>query len=195
METRSAIDFETSRFQNASVGRIADRGGVLRRSRRQLPQQVVRERVLREHGRLDFLICNACPPILPLRLEPDAMGRIAAYINQAISLTLAPLAEFLELLDRSDGCVVIVSSAAVEHPVREWPHYLAAKQAVEALGCVASLQYPRVRTLIVRPPKLLTGMTNTPIGRLGASSPGLTANRIATRLEDPLEPGKTEILG
>jgi NADP-dependent 3-hydroxy acid dehydrogenase YdfG len=100
----------------------------------------------------------------------------------------------LELLNRSDGCVVIISSAAVENPVREWPHYVAAKRAVEALGCVASLQYPRVRTLIVRPQKLLTTLTNTPMGRLGAASPGLLANRIAARLEDPLEPGKTEIL-
>jgi hypothetical protein len=59
---------------------------------------------------------------------------------------------------------------------------------------VASLQYPRVRTLIVRPPKLLTAMTNTPLGRLGAASPQVFANRIASRLEGPLEPGKTEIL-
>jgi hypothetical protein len=57
------------------------------------------------------------------------------------------------------------------------------------------MQYRRVRTLIVRPPKLLTTLTNTPLGRLGAASPALLANRIAARLEDPLEPGKTEILG
>jgi len=153
------------------------------------------ERVSREHGRLDFLICNACPPILPLRLEPNAAGRIAAYINLAVSLTLAPLCEFLELLNSSEGCAVIISSAAVERPVREWPHYVAAKQAVEALARVASLQYPSIRTLIVRPQKLLTTMTNTPMGRLRAASPGQLANRIAARLEDPLKPGETEILG
>jgi hypothetical protein len=38
-------------------------------------------------------------------------------------------------------------------------------------------------------------MTNTPLGRLNAVSPGLIANRIAARLEDPMEPGTTEILG
>ena len=143
---------------------------------------------------MDFLICNASPPVLPLRLEPNAAGRISAYIDLAVSLILTPLSEFLELLNRSDGCVVIISSAAVESPVREWPQYVAAKQAVEALGFVAALQYPRVRTLVVRPQKLLTSMTNTPMGRLGAASPGFLANRIAARLEEPLEPGKTEIL-
>jgi NAD(P)-dependent dehydrogenase (short-subunit alcohol dehydrogenase family) len=154
----------------------------------------LRERISREHARLDFLICNAFPAFLPLRLEPNATGRIGAYIQQAVSLTLTPLCEFLELLDRSNGCAVIISSIIVEHAEREFPHYIAAKRAVEALACVASLQYPRVCTLIVRPPKLLTSMTNTPMGRIGAASPGLFANRIAARLEDPLEPGKTEIL-
>ena len=132
--------------------------------------------------------------ILPLQLEPNSAGRIAAYIQEAVPLTLAPLCEFLQLLNQSDGCAVVVSSDAAEHPVREWPHYVAAKRAVEALACVASLQYPRVGTLIVRPLKLFTAMTNTPMGRLGAASPGLLANRIAERLELSLEPGKTEIL-
>jgi NAD(P)-dependent dehydrogenase (short-subunit alcohol dehydrogenase family)/acyl dehydratase len=154
----------------------------------------LRERVSREQDRLDFLICNACPPVLPLRLEPNATGRIGAYIDLAVSLTLAPLSEFLGLLNRSDGCAVIISSVFVEHPVKEFPHYIAAKQAVEMLGRVASLQYRRVRTLIVRPQKLLTAMTNTPLGRLDAASPALIANKIAARLEDPLEPGTTEIL-
>jgi NAD(P)-dependent dehydrogenase (short-subunit alcohol dehydrogenase family) len=154
----------------------------------------LRERVLKEHGCLDFLICNACPPLLPLLLEPEAAERIGAYINAAVSLTLAPLSEFLDLLNRSGGCAVIISSTVVESPVREWPHYVAAKRAVEALAGVAALQYPRVRTLIVRPKKLLTALTNTPLGRLGAASPGPLANRIAARLEYPMDPGTVEIL-
>ncbi len=154
----------------------------------------LRQRVTKEFSRLDFLICNACPPVLPLVLESNAAERIKEYVEEAVSLTLAPLCEFLELLNRSEGCAVIISSAYVEHPVAEFPHYIAAKRAVEALACVASLQYPRVSTLIVRPPKLLTAMTNTPIGKLGAASPGLFAGRIAARLETPLAPGKTEIL-
>ena len=190
LELRGAVVYGIARSADAGdlarteVGDAADAADLRR----------LRARLLRDRGRLDFLICNACPPILPLRLEPNAVGRIGAYINSAVSLTLAPLAEFLELLNRSDGCAVIVSSAAVEHPVREWPHYIAAKNAVEMLARVASLQYRRVSTLIVRPQKLLTAMTNTPLGRLDAVSPGLVANRIAARLEHPLDPGHTEIL-
>lgn len=191
LELRGAAVYGMARSANAGelsrteIGDAADPEALRR----------LRGRVLREHGRLDFLICNACPPVLPLRLEPNAVGRIGAYIDLAVSLTLAPLSEFLELLNRSDGCAVIISSVFVEHPVKDFPHYVAAKQAVEMLGRVASLQYRRVRTLIVRPQKLLTAMTNTPLGRLDAASPGLIANRIAARLEDPLEPGMTEIIG
>lgn len=191
LESRGAAVYGMARSAKAGalsrteVGDAADPAALRR----------LQERVLREHGRLDFLICNVCPPVLPLRLEPNASGRIRTYIDLAVSLTLAPLSEFLELLNLSDGCVVIVSSVFVEHPVKEFPHYVAAKQAVEMLGRVACLQYRRVRTLIVRAPKLLTAMTNTPLGRLDAASPGLIANRIATRLEGPLEPGITEILG
>ena len=190
LESRGAAVYGMSRSEETEqsrteVGDAADPEALRR----------LRERVLKEHGHLDFLICNACPPVLPLRLEPNAVDRIGAYIELAVSLTLAPLSEFLDLLNRSDGCAVIISSVFVQHPVKEFPHYVAAKQAVEMLGRVASLQYRRVRTLIVRPQKLLTAMTNTPLGRLDAASPGLIANRIAGRLEDPLEPGLTEILG
>jgi NAD(P)-dependent dehydrogenase (short-subunit alcohol dehydrogenase family)/acyl dehydratase len=191
LELRGAAVYGMARSEHSGelarteVGDAADPEALLR----------LRQRVLREHDRLDFLICNACPPALPLRLEPNAARRIGAYIDQAVSLTLAPLAEFLELLNRSDGCAVIISSVFVEHPVKEFPHYIAAKQAVEMLARVASLQYRRVSTLVVRPPKLLTAMTNTPLGRIRAVSPGLIANRIAVRLENPLEPGKTEIFG
>lgn len=145
----------------------------------------LRERVEHESGRLDFLVCNASPPIPSLRLEPNAAERIARYVDEVVRLTLTPLTEFLDLLNQSAGCVVIVSSTAVEQPVREWPHYVAAKHAIEALGRVAVMQYPKVRTLIVRPSKLLTSLTNTPMGRRGAARPAKMARRIAEQLENP----------
>ncbi len=190
LEQRGAVVYGIARstdgtdMQRLEVGDAADPETLSR----------LRARILQEHGRLDLLVCNAFPSVLPLRLEPNGVERIGAYIERATALTLAPLCEFLEVLNQSSGCALIVSSSAVEQPVKEWPHYIAAKRAVEGLAEVASLQHTRVATLIVRPPKLLTAMTNTPMGRLGAISPAMIANRIATRLEAPLEPGKTEIL-
>ncbi len=154
----------------------------------------VRDRVTTAHGRLDILVCNAFPAIPAFRLELAALSRIEAYLSRATALVLAPLCAFLELLNESDGCAVVISSMAVEEPVREWPHYVAAKRAIEAFANIAPLQYPRTSALIVRPERLLTEMTNTPMGRRNAVAPARMANEMIERLQNPLRPGSTEIL-
>jgi NAD(P)-dependent dehydrogenase (short-subunit alcohol dehydrogenase family) len=149
---------------------------------------------IEQAGTLDFLVCNAFPALLPLRLEPNGFSRISGYVTQATNLVLAPLCAFLEVLNKSAGCAVIVSSVAVEQPVREWPHYIAAKSAIEALAHVAAMQYPRVSLLIVRPERLLTEMTNTPMGRQNALPPEQFAATVVERLKHPMRPGAVEIL-
>ncbi len=151
------------------------------------------KKVVEKFGRLDFLICNAFPPIPALRLEVNALERIEAYISHSVSLVLTPLCTLLPLLSQSNGCAVIISSSAVEKPVREWPHYTAAKSAIESLGTVAPLQYPNVSSLIVRPVRLLTDMTNTPMGRQNVMSPAVLASQITRKLQTPPSPGATEV--
>jgi NAD(P)-dependent dehydrogenase (short-subunit alcohol dehydrogenase family) len=182
LEVRGAAVYSVSRSdggRNSECGSAADMA-VLQR---------LRNRILAERGHLDILVCNAFPAILPLWLEPNAFERILEYVKTSLSLAVAPLCMFLDLLDARCGRVVVISSAAVERPVREWPHYIAAKQALEGISVVACKQYTHVSLLIVRPEKLLTAMTNTPLGRRGALSPGKLANRIADRLGHPLDPG------
>jgi NAD(P)-dependent dehydrogenase (short-subunit alcohol dehydrogenase family) len=190
LERNGATVFSLSRSASSSTTGLCELGDatdleVLQR---------LRQRVSVEQGRLDILVCNACPALLPLRLEPNALARIEDYINRAVLLAAAPLCVFLDLLNDSGGCAVVISSVAADHPVREWPHYVAAKNAVEALARVAPMQYPRVSSLIVRPEKLLTEMTNTPMGRRGALHPGQLAARIAERLGRPLTQGTSEVL-
>ncbi len=154
----------------------------------------LRNQIRASHGRLDYLICNAFPAIPALRLEPNAFSRIQAYLTQAVNLVLGPLCVFLELLNESGGCAVVVSSVAVQQPVREWPHYIAAKNAIEALARVAPLQHPRTSSLIVRPERLLTEMTNTPMGRQNALPPSRMAAEIVARLRNPPPAGTTEVM-
>ncbi len=154
----------------------------------------LRDRVRVEYGRLDFLVCNAFPAIPALRLELNALPRIQEYIGRATALVLTPLCGFLELLNESGGCAVIVSSMAVEQPVREWPHYIAAKNGIEGLARIAPLQYPRIAALIVRPERLLTEMANTPMGRRNALPPQYMAAQIVERLRKPRVAGTTELL-
>ena len=159
-----------------------------------LALQQLREQIVAEHGRLDILVCNAFPALLPLRMEPNALTRIQRYMSSSLALVLAPVCAFLDLLDANNGRLVVISSAAVENPVREWPHYIAAKRAIEGIAEVAALQYPHISVLVVRPEKMLTAMTNTPMGRRAASPPALLAARIAQRLVGPLEQGRATLM-
>ena len=138
----------------------------------------LRRRIDEEYGRLDFLVCNAFPPVQPLRVEANAAVRIADYVNSAVRLVAHPLSVFVDLVARDKGVLAVISSIFVEEPNREFPQYVAAKSAVEGLARVAALQHRDARFLIVRPRKLLTDFVNTPRGRVGAASPEAAAASI-----------------
>jgi len=142
----------------------------------------IRERIVSEHGRLDLLVCNACPTLLPLWVEPESVPRIREHIASSVDLVLSPLSECVDLLAASSGMCILVSSIALSQPVAEWPHYVAAKGALEALLAVTAAEYPDVRCLVVRPSRLLTDLTNTPLGKKGAVSPEVVAAAIVRRI-------------
>jgi len=144
--------------------------------------QELKARVLKEFGRLDFLICNACPSLLPLQLEPSMVGRINSYVNDALPLVSVPLSVFMDLLAENCGWSVLLSSTSVETTPKEWPHYVALKYAIEGLARVAALQYPNASFLLVRPPKLQTDLTNSPIARGSAMPTEEAAVKILQRL-------------
>lgn len=126
------------------------------------------------------------PTIQSRRFDPNALDRVQRYLSRATALVAAPFCVFLEPVHEAGGRLVVVSSSAVENTVREWPHYIAAKSAIEAYARVAPLQYPRLAAVIVRPPKLLTDMTNTPSGRSGAIRPEEFAVQLGRRLQAPV---------
>jgi NAD(P)-dependent dehydrogenase (short-subunit alcohol dehydrogenase family) len=142
----------------------------------------LRAKILAEHGGLDLLIANAFPALLPLSIEENSCARIEQFLSRANAMTVGPLCSFIDLLSQSRGAAILISSVAVEQPVKEWPHYVAAKKAAEALMEVAALQYPEVGFLVVRPEKMLTEMTNTPLGRRNAIAPEHMAVRIVQRI-------------
>ncbi|NJL86454.1 MAG: SDR family NAD(P)-dependent oxidoreductase [Leptolyngbyaceae cyanobacterium SM1_1_3] len=131
--------------------------------------QTAQETILQTYGRLDFLICNACPPILPLWLEPSSIERVNQYVAQSLGLMSVPMSVFLESLAASGGRNIVISSVyASQAAPADLPHYVAAKYAVEGLVKAAASEYEAVSHLIVRPPKLLTDQTNTPLSSQGA---------------------------
>jgi len=150
--------------------------------------------VLAQFGRLDFLVCNASPPLLPLWLERAAANRVNDFIAKSVNLVSAPMMSFLPTLAATRGWNVLISSTAVLQPHPHFPHYVVAKSAAEAMVRAASAEYRTVSSLVVRPSRLLTDLTNTPLGRRGALPPECVAVAIMKRLEGSACPGKVEIL-
>ncbi|MGH9689160.1 MAG: SDR family NAD(P)-dependent oxidoreductase [Candidatus Acidiferrales bacterium] len=146
----------------------------------------LRAQVLADFGRLDFLVCNACPPLLPLRLEGSTVTRINSYFGEALALVSTPMAVFSPALAESSGWAVLISSVFVETTPQEWPHYVAVKCAAEGLMRVAAAQYPNISVLLVRPSRLQTDLTNGPskvaFGREAAMPPEVAAATIVRRL-------------
>ncbi|MDP9161731.1 MAG: SDR family NAD(P)-dependent oxidoreductase [Acidobacteriota bacterium] len=150
--------------------------------------------VLATIGRLDILLCNASPALLPLWMEDSAAVRVSDFIQTSIALVVNPMAEFLPLLADSKGWGVVISSTAVKRPHPYFPHYVVAKSATEALATVSSCEYRAVSFLTVRPPRLLTDLTNTPLGRRGALLPEVVAAATVNKIISAPSPGKVLIL-
>lgn len=146
-----------------------------------------------EYGSLDFLILNACPTVRPMRFESATLGRIHSFLEQAFALVSTPLAVFAGSVE---AWTILISSIYVETLPKELSHYVAAKAASEGLLRSAARQYGKPGYLIVRPPKLLTDMTNTPYGTSDAIAPEKIAAALVGRLlAAPPQPGTVEILG
>ncbi len=151
-------------------------------------------RVTEQFGRLDFLICNASPPLLPLWLEPDAADRVNGFLTSSLAMISCPMMSFLPFLAENKGWNVLISSVAATQPHPHFPHYSTAKCAAEALVRAAATEYRTISSLIVRPSRLLTDLTNTPLGRKGAMPPETVAAAILRRSQGGASTGKVEIL-
>ncbi len=140
------------------------------------------------------LALNAAPPPLAMSLTSDSARELAEYVAASLRLVAVPLGALLSLLDGERGWVLFSSSAAIAAPPRDWPHYVTAKTAIEGLASWVAATKPRLRTVVLRPPKMQTAMTSTPSGRIGVTSADAIAFWTAKRLAGgELEPGLTTL--
>jgi NAD(P)-dependent dehydrogenase (short-subunit alcohol dehydrogenase family)/acyl dehydratase len=150
----------------------------------------LRESLAESDRPLAGLVLSAAMAPLAMGLTASSAPELADYVADSLRLVAVPLGSLLGLLDQQRGWVLFCSSAAINAPPRDWPHYLAAKGAIEGLaGWLASTK-PSLRTVVVRPAKMRTDMTGTPSGQIGAASADEVALWTAERLvEGRLEPG------
>jgi hypothetical protein len=66
------------------------------------------------------------------------------------------------------------------------PHYVAANSAVEALSRMVSVEYPDLRVVIARPPRLLTDLTNSPLAPEDGHDPSAISAYLVERLAGAL---------
>jgi NAD(P)-dependent dehydrogenase (short-subunit alcohol dehydrogenase family) len=140
------------------------------------------------------IVLNAALPPLAMSLTAESATDLAEYVAASLRLVTVPLGSLLGSIDEPRGWVLFCSSAAISAPPRDWPHYVAAKGAVEGIAGWVAATRPRLRTVVVRPPKMQTAMTGTPSGRIGAESADTVALWTVERLaSSELEPGLTTL--
>lgn len=125
---------------------------------------------------IDLLVLSASPPVLPLGIAPATADRVRGFVDTSLAMVLVPLVALGSRLAK-DARVVAISSTYAHEPPEDFAHYAAAKGAVEGLlrGFAKDRSLPLV---IVRPPRILTDMTNTAFG----ADDALRAEDVAVRI-------------
>ncbi len=152
------------------------------------------ETIRSRHQRLDILVLNACARPVPLRLGPQAIARQSEYVRENLRLVESPLAVFADLLDQSGGRIACTSTSFVDSTPAGFGHYVALKNAAEALVRTVCRESSRTSGLIARPPVLQTLWNDTPAAVAGSIPSHLAAAHVVRALAGDVRPGDVEML-
>jgi NAD(P)-dependent dehydrogenase (short-subunit alcohol dehydrogenase family)/acyl dehydratase len=145
------------------------------------------QEVIAAAGVLHGVVLCAAPPLHALPMHRDAAPVALTYLERSVAMTLYPLVEVLPHI-APGGWLAFVSSPAATDPPLTWPHYVAAKGAVEALAAYCR-RHSGLRVVTIRPPHMRTDMVNGPTGAIGAVAPEVVAAAIVRWVLDH-EPGE-----
>lgn len=142
----------------------------------------IHSKILADHGRLDYLVLNACTPIEHTALTRNDAGAFNAYMQQNLPLVDVPLSCCAESLQQFQGQILYISSIAVEEAPTGFGAYVALKRAAESIVTTAVEENLGMQAVIVRPPKLLTSWNDSPVGVVGAIPPEWVAVHLVNSL-------------
>lgn len=147
-------------------------------------------------GRLDILICNAAPAVLPMPFSAFSIDRLNRYVAASFALVSNPVAASLDALSQTQGWAVAVSSAFANFDSPQfararasYPHYVAAKSAIEGLFHSLAANNAGVGFVLARPPRL-DGELPVPFGEGTALAPVLVADRLISLLVSTERPDR-----
>ena len=114
--------------------------------------------------KLDGVIFNASPSVFSLKLERETINRYIDFIEKHLRIVMQ---SYVSLIDRCNekALFLLISTQALDTIPAEWPHYVAAKAALEATWLTLAKQAPKSRFSILRPPALKTDQMNTNLAR------------------------------
>jgi NAD(P)-dependent dehydrogenase (short-subunit alcohol dehydrogenase family) len=149
--------------------------------------RAVRQIVAKE-GHLDILVCNAAPTVLPMPFSAFSVERVNRYVADSFALVSNPVAASLDALSKAHGWAVAISSMFANFNASQfararasYPHYVAAKSAIEALFQSLAAGNGDVGFMIARPPRL-QGELPVPFGEGTALAPNVVADALIDAL-------------
>jgi NAD(P)-dependent dehydrogenase (short-subunit alcohol dehydrogenase family) len=183
MSCQVIINFQQSLDEAVKVGeKIKEFGGAFELWQGDIADidwlSLKKDEMLSKGRKLDILICNACQAPKEINFEQNTAARIDEYILKNLEMTTIPLSLFAPMLNAACGYGIIISSTAVAEPLAAWPHYISLKSAIEGLIASISIKYKKTNWFVVRPPRLLTDMSNSPMGNYASADPYIIAAKI-----------------
>jgi len=145
-----------------------------------------------EAGGLNGVCLCAAPALYESALHPDDMDATLRFLQSSVATALVPLSRALQFLS-PEGWVVVASSSAVADPPERWPQLILAKTALEGVAAYCA-RHSAARVLVLRPPRMWTDSTNTPLGRIGAIPTEQVAAAVVSRLTSKEPPSGLAVL-
>ncbi|MCM3338075.1 SDR family NAD(P)-dependent oxidoreductase [Paenibacillus sp. MER TA 81-3] len=134
-----------------------------------------------EYGHPDIVVINAGLPLLSMAMEVQQLERVQQYVSSSFRLASVPLSVWLKPVAAKQGWCVVLSAESVVDAPPDYPHYVAAKSAIEGLAKSAAKQH-KGKLLIVRPPRMRTDLSNTPLARHDSILPEHVAVEVIKRI-------------
>lgn len=145
-----------------------------------------------KYGSIDTLVLCAAYPTKNLDFSIEMYENIEEYLDKGMRIFYYPFYS-LQTLISNNGELIALSSIAVKNKKDAYKmlDYICVKSMIE--NVMECEYYKNIKSekkyYIVRPPKMLTEMNNTPIGRINAKNPAIIADGIISKIEE-LEEGK-----
>lgn len=135
---------------------------------------------------IDRLFLCAALPSRNLEFYPETYTVFENYLNDGIRIFYYPFFVFYPLVAQNGKMIVFSSVAVVQKKEAcKMLDYICVKSMVESIvECSYYKNKDTKEYYVVRPPKMLTEMNNTPIGRMGALKPNVIAEQMLKEIEE-----------